>query len=309
MSLPIPFRRLSRSAAIALALAAGFASPASAQQSTNPLLAKAAAMQERAESMLTGFADRLPDLLDFGLPSFAPAGDLRFYAHPKFGDLIHEDYFRLPLGARYKVNEDVEFNTELSGYFTHGLRDSVGNGLYQFLLGVQREVVVSQEIGYSFGVQWVTPLSRPPYEITDGLRHTVPTVTVTKTLVARQGLIGFATLGGDFLDHTHLPVNFRMNELRDNSLILTLGLAREWRRMHVILRIFDGNTAPVSRTTQNVWGLRPSLGIPLLRRRDGVPRATATFEGRAIWGPDGFEKGINTSVRFDLHYRPTRRTE
>jgi uncharacterized protein YukJ len=73
--------------------------------------------------------------------------------------------------------------------------------------------------------------------------------------------------------------------------------------MHVILRIFDGNTSPVSRIAQNAFGFRPSIGIPLLRHKDGTPRATATFEGRAIWGPDGFEKGINTSVRVDLSYR------
>jgi hypothetical protein len=110
-------------------------------------------------------------------------------------------------------------------------------------------------------------------------------------------------LSFDFIDHTTLPVNYRKNQLRENSTTLTLGVAREWRRMHVIFTVFDGNTVFLSDQPQNVFGLRPSIGIPILRRRDGTPRATGTFEGRAVWGRDGFETGITTSVRFDLRYR------
>ena len=77
--------------------------------------------------------------------------------------------------------------------------------------------------------------------------------------------------------------------------------------MHVILRVFDGNTVLLSNRSQNVAGIRPSIGIPFLRRSDGTPRATATFEGRAIWGPDGFETGVNTRIRLDLNYRRSRK--
>ena len=128
-------------------------------------------------------------------------------------------------------------------------------------------------------------------------------MTYTRTVVPRWGLVGFGTLGFDIIDHTILQENFRRNQLHYNSTTLTLGIAREWRRMHLILSVFDGTTLLMSHQHQNVFGIRPSLGIPLLRRADGSPRATGTFEGRLIWGHDGFETGVNTSIRIDLRYR------
>ncbi len=252
---------------------------------------------------LANFIDRLPDLLDIGLPSFAPPGTVRLYSHPKFGDLLHEDYFRLPIGAAMKVSENVELNAEVGSYFTHGLGDNVGNGFYQLQLGAKTEFAVSSDAGWSTGFEYITPLSRPPIEITDGVRHIMPSMTYTRTVVPRWGLVGFGTLGFDIIDHTILQENFRRNQLHYNSTTLTLGIAREWRRMHLILSVFDGTTLLMSHQHQNVFGIRPSLGIPLLRRADGSPRATGTFEGRLIWGHDGFETGINTSIRIDLRYR------
>ncbi|ACB76916.1 hypothetical protein [Opitutus terrae] len=258
----------------------------------------------RPSEFLESFIDRLPELLDIGLPSFAPPGAVRLYAHPRLGDLIHEDYFRLPVGARVKVNERVELRAELGTYFTHGLGDSVGYGLYQGRIGITKEHVLWRDAGLSTSLEFVTPLSRPPREITDGVRHTLPSITFTRTVVPRWGMVGFATVGLDLIDHTVLEPNFRENQLRQNSAMVMLGVAREWRRMHLILRVFDANTAPMGYEAENVFGIRPSIGVPLLRRDDGTPRATATFEGRAIWGPDGFETGVTTRIRVDLRYRP-----
>lgn len=287
-------------------IAAGVLAP-SAFAAQPALLESAADMTKtvtkNTREALSTFIDRLPDLLDIGLPSFAPPGSVRLYSHPRFGDLLHEPYFRLPVGVAGKLNDHLELNTELGSYFTHGLRGNAGNGLYQLRVGAKSEFALTRESGASTGIDYITPLSRPPYEITDGLRHTVPYVTVTRTVVPKWGLVGFSTLSFDFIDHTNLRVNYRKNQLRENSTTLTVGVAREWRRMHVILTVFDGNTVLLSDQSQNVFGFRPSIGIPLLRRHDGSPRATGTFEGRAVWGRDGFETGITTSVRFDLRYR------
>lgn len=301
---PFLFRQHLRSLLGTIALA-GLAHTAFAVQST--LLESATDMTKtvtkNTTEALSTLIDRLPDLLDIGLPSFAPPGSVRLYSHPRFGDLLHDPYFRLPVGVAGKLNDNLELNTELGSYFTHGLRGNAGNGLYQLRVGAKSEFALTAESGASTGVEYVTPLSRPPYEITDGLRHTIPYVTLTRTVVPKWGLVGFSTLSFDFIDHTTLPVNYRKNQLRENSTTLTLGVAREWRRMHVIFTVFDGNTVLLSDQHQNVFGIRPSIGIPLLRRRDGTPRATGTFEGRAVWGRDGFETGITTSVRFDLRYR------
>lgn len=296
-----PLRVLSRVLVAAVLAQSAFAAQPSALLES--AADKAEKMTQNTREALSTFIDRLPDLLDIGLPSFAPPGTIRLYSHPRFGDLLHEPYFRLPVGVAGKLNDHLELNTELGSYFTHGLRENAGNGLYQLRVGAKSEFNLTDESGASTGIEYTTPLSRPPYEITDGLRHTVPYITLTRTVVPKWGLVGFSTLSFDFIDHTSLRVNYRKNQLRENSTTLTLGVAREWRRMHVILTVFDGNTVLLSDQPQNVFGIRPSIGIPLLRRRDGTPRVTGTFEGRAVWGRDGFETGITTSVRVDLRYR------
>ncbi|HWA86544.1 MAG TPA: hypothetical protein VG710_10000 [Opitutus sp.] len=258
---------------------------------------------ESARDALAHFIDRLPDLLDLGLPGFAPEGAWYFYSHPKFGDFLHEDYFRLPVGVRYKVTDKFELHGELGTYFTNGFGASVGNGLYEFQAGLKQEGELWIDTGASVGLDFVTPLSRPPLGITDGLRHTLPYVTLTRSLWPEWDVVVFGTFGADLLDHTNIPPDFRTNELRANSLMLTLGLAREWRHLHVILKVTDGTTLLLSGLHQNAFGIRPSIGIPFLRRHDGSPRATATFEGRMVWGPDGLETGVTTSVRVDLRYR------
>lgn len=265
--------------------------------------ARAAEALAAPREALANFIDRLPDLPDLGLPTFDPSGAVRLHLRPRFGDLLHEDYFRMLVGARLKLSDAIELNAELGTYVTHGIRDSVGNGLYQFRYGMKLEHAVSPDAGWSYGFDWITPLSHPPIDITDGVRHTMPYITYTQTLVPRYGLVGFVTLGADLIDRTNLQENFRENQLHSNNLILTLGVAREWRRLNLILKVFDANTAPLSGGSENVFGIRPSVGVPLLRRTDGTARAIATFEGRTIWGPDGFESGITTSVRIDLRYR------
>ncbi len=261
---------------------------------------------DSAQTAISTIIDRLPDLMDLGLPGFAPQGSVYFYAHPKFGDLLHEDYFRLPVGARIKVQEHLELHAELDGYFTHGLRDSVGNGLYEGSIGVKQEADLPHAVGASVGIDFTTPLSRPPVGITDGLRHTVPYLTLTRTIVPDMEMLGFVTFGADLLDHTAITPDFVKNELEANSLTLTAGVARPWRHLNMILKLTEGTTALTSHLHQNAFGIRPSVGVPFLRRPDGTPRATITFEGRTVWGPGGFEVGVTTSVRLDLRYRHNR---
>jgi hypothetical protein len=269
---------------------------------TPALRADEVASPSSTRAAMENIIDRLPELLDLGVPGFAPEGALRLYTHPHFGDLLHEDYFRIPVGARYKFSNLVEFNTELSGYFTHGLGDSVGNGLYELRLGVKREASLSADSGWGIGLDFKTPLSRPPADITDGVRHYLPYISGTRMLMRRWRLIGFGTFGADLIAHTRLTPSFTENELHSDSLIVTLGIAREWPRVRVILTTSIADTTLLSGESQQVYAVRPSLVFPVLRRPDTSARATVTFGGRAVWGPDGADYGVTTTVRIDLKY-------
>ncbi|MEO8356266.1 MAG: vitamin B12 dependent-methionine synthase activation domain-containing protein, partial [Chloroflexota bacterium] len=76
------------------------------------------------------------------------------YLRPRFGDLLHEDYFRFLVGARLKANDQLEFNGELGTYFTHGLgvqtAEATANYLHEHL---RREMGIPENQGkrYSWG--------------------------------------------------------------------------------------------------------------------------------------------------------------
>ncbi len=273
-----------------------------------------AAAESESDSAIAGTAqalesliDRLPDLLDLGLPGFARTGAVQLIARPRFGDLLHEDYFRLPVGVRVQALEHWEVRTEARTYFTHGFGDPAGYGLYEVQAGVKREWPRTQETGWAAGVDFVTAVSRPPPGITDGLRHWVPYVSNSFELMPTKGVLGFATLSADFISRTSLQPDFRTNQLRQDSLMVTVGAARDFARFRVIVAASVADTTLLSSTSEQTVALRPSVVIPVLKRKDNSARAQLTFGGRAVWGPDGWDFGVNTSVRVDLRYNAGRK--
>src|SRR5690348_54977 len=99
-----PLRFVSRAIAGAILAQSAFAAQSALLDSAADMTEK---MTQNTREALSTFIDRLPDLLDIGLPSFAPPGSVRLYSHPRFGDLLHESYFRLPVGAAMKVNDNL----------------------------------------------------------------------------------------------------------------------------------------------------------------------------------------------------------
>src|ERR1700712_3716897 len=104
---------------------------------------------------LTDLLDQLPDLRRFDMPKFRDER-FRLYVRPHFGDFVHRDYVRLPVGVRMKPDEHWEFIAELEGYFTHGLGDAAGYGLSRLRLGAKEEQVIDEThpLGWSAGVDY-----------------------------------------------------------------------------------------------------------------------------------------------------------
>lgn len=259
---------------------------------------------------ISNLLDRLPSLKRFGEPDEDALIPVRYYARPHFGDFIHRDYLRLPVGARAKLTEHVELNTEIEGYFTHGLKDSAGYGLSKGRIGGKYEQVMSalHPVGWSTGVDLETPLSRPPMDLTDGHRHIRPYVAFSKQLIRDCNLVGYASLGTDLLSHSALPANFGRNQLHSNSVTLSAGATRDWRRFRVAVTGTWTTGSLISDEGKNVFALRPDILIPLTRQ----PTSTAhthlvgILGARAVHGPDGTETGLNGSLRIEFAVQPGR---
>ena len=246
------------------------------------------------------FVDDLPDSVADVLPNKKPVGALQLYLRPRYGDLIRRDYLRMPFGARLQVTDNIECTGELQSYFTHGLAGSAGYGFSGLLLGVKYEhVPPTPESGaFSAGVNYATPFSRPPQELTDGHRHLLPYLAVARPLVPQGHVLGYAALGADLLQHTALPAHFGRNELHANSLVLTAGAAREWPRLRVALTASLASTALMSNERRQVFALMPEVILPL-RPAGAHTRVLFTLGGHAVWGPDGQELGISSSIRIE----------
>jgi hypothetical protein len=262
--------------------------------------------REPPHSALVQFVDGLPDLMNFALPTVGPNGMFRLYVHPHFGDFLHKDYLRLPVGTQITVMPHVEASAELDSYFTHGLRGSDGDGLYEMLLGLKTEHQLDDtpDAGWNTGINFSTPLSRPPLELSDGYRHTLPYIGTTYPVVRKHKVVGYTTLGADLLNHTALPSMFGFNQLHGNSLSFITGVAKDFSRYQLSMTASYATTRWMSNENNEVFGLHPSIVIPVRPLKHSRMKALVTFTGRAIWGPDGRETGISTSLRVEFDIKP-----
>jgi hypothetical protein len=255
---------------------------------------------------LAEFIDGLPDLLSERLPGFDQTGALRLYVRPHFGDVIHRDYLRVPFGARAKITSSIESSAELQTYFTHGISDPAGYGLSGIRLGAKAERLlpsINDGAGVSLGFNYQTPLSRPPVDLTDGHRHFQPYVAATRPIMPAWKLLGFAGIGADLLSRTHIPAHFGRNQLHSNSLSFVGGAAREFKRLRASLTATVTTGALVSDEFENVYAIRPEVVIPWRLRPNARTLVHLTVGGRSIWGPDGHEIGLSSSVRFEFLLR------
>ena len=254
---------------------------------------------------LPEFIDRLPDIFSDRLPGFERSGAVRLYVRPHFGDFIHRDYVRVPVGARVKVTENFESSMELESYLTHGLGDRAGYGLANLRLGAKCEHVLPElwNGGVSMGLNYQTPLSRPPMDLTDGNRHLQPYVAATHPFLSRWPVLGYATVSADILDHTVLPDNFGRNQLHTNSLMFSVGAAHEFPRFHGSLTATVTTSALMSNEAKQVYALRPEIVVPWKSRTGSKTQVLFTIGGRAIHGPDGNELGLSGSVRVEFQLK------
>ena len=255
--------------------------------------------------------DRLPDMSAFGSSGPTDSLPVRYYARPHLGDFFHRSYLRLPVGARVKVSEHFELNTELESYFTHGLRGGdAGYGLSQVRVGGKYEEVSTAQhpLGWSTGLDLQTPLSRPPIELTDGYRHVLPYVAFSEPLVPACNLVGYVSLGADLISHTALPSNFGSNQLHTDALTFSIGATRDYKRFKLALTGTWNTSLLLSNENHNVFALRPDLLIPIhgKRHRSDHAHLLLILGGRAVHGPDGTDLGLNGSLRIEFAVQPGR---
>ncbi|MDB6169218.1 MAG: hypothetical protein JWM88_2082 [Verrucomicrobia bacterium] len=253
---------------------------------------------------ISDLLDRLPNMSPFRKLQDKSPFPVRYYARPRLGDFFHRDYLRLPVGMRAKPADEVELLTEVESYFTHGFGDGAGYGLSKVRVGgkYEKEMTILHPFGWSVGTEASTPVSRPPMELTDGHRHVQPYFAVSKMLVPTYNLIAYSSIAADFLSHTALAPNFGRNQLHGNSVTLSSGLTRDFKRFRVAVTGTWSTTSLLTDENRNVFALRPDILIPLTKTPSILSRTHLLLivGGRAVHGPDGTELGVAGNLRIEF---------
>jgi len=268
----------------------------------------AATVPAPENSGLLRFINRMPELISQTLPRLEPGGSYWFYARPRFGDPLAGDFFRLGLGGWLRVTDHLSLNAGTQSYIWRDANehDATREGLFSANTGVKYVLPLSNPVdsAVSFGVNFASPVSRPPIDLIDGCRHTDAYVSYTRPLVPKIRLVGFSTLGTDLLAHTPLPSNFAVNELHSDSLTFSVGVSRPWQRFSASLSLSGATSALLSKHGRQVVGLYPQVFIPLFPTRIRFARITLVLGGKAMTGPDGRQVGAAASLRWDFRSRP-----
>lgn len=298
----IPRRRLTL-CLVVLLLAAPFAA---AQES-----APAPATDTLQPAPLGGprLLDRIRGLFDIDLPHLDPPGTFRVTFNPRFGDLLHRDYIRLPTGVKWAVNDQLGFNVEAEAYATHGLSSgSTGNyGFGMVRLGGKYLLPRCPAEFYqtSLGIDTALPVGSPPEDLTDGHNHYSPSLVVERHNPEFPRWTQFAGFSLDFVTPSHVHGGFGINTPHDDSLSLTGGAVYNLGQIKWTVQGTYTTTALISGgDTVHIFTVRPSV-LWFVPRRFTFNSKTQWIVGlgaRSTWGPDGYEFSTGTRVRAEITF-------
>jgi hypothetical protein len=257
---------------------------------------------------LLSFMNRLPELVDQHLPLLEPGGTYWFYGRPHIGNPLKGNYFRLDGGGWLKVSDFVDLNAGAQGFIWRDANenDNTRTGVYAYNLGVKYAQPVPRSRGsaISVGINYSSPLGRPPRDLVDGWRHTDPYITYTRPLIPSVSLVGYTTVGLDLLAHSHIPGEFGVNALHSDSITFSVGATRQWKYFVGSLTLTGATNELVSSEGRQVFTLNPQVYLPLLRHQ--LPRwhMIGSFGVHATDGPDGRQYGASGSVNINFKSAP-----
>jgi hypothetical protein len=274
----------------------------SAPASTPPVTAKAPATDNEI---------RIQGIFNSALPHTEKKNSLRLIVHPHLGDLWDKDYLRTDLGVRYGITSHWEATAEAETYFSHGLGSQnffSESGFSGYHLGTKYALGHPFGLGWdtAIGVDWLQPVGTPPPEVTDGLRHIAPFITLSKQLEEHPAWRIFWGVGYDDVTETDVEGQLTKNELGSDSASLSAGFL--YTRGSLTYTFETNYARAVSSTVDgrdNVFTIRPGVNwvIPQKYTFGAKGRWVFGFGLRASHGPDGYDYGASAKLRLNFDFK------
>jgi hypothetical protein len=144
--------------------------------------------------------------------------------------------------------------------------------------------------------------SRPPAELTDGLRHFTPYLTLLHRFASHPGLRVFGGLRLDEVTRTTVPGQFGRNDLKDSSTGATDGFVIDRRNWHYTFETSIDTTRLIGHSDRDVFMVRPGVIWAILSRHK--PRVRSNWVvGAAVSstiGPGGTIVSGSFKLRYNL---------
>ena len=234
---------------------------------------------------------RIPEVFTSHLPQTLRDGTWRLSVHPHLGDLKNRDFLRISTGLRQGPTAKWEASAGTEFYLSHDIGE-VGFGkqigLSTQTLGTKYDLGSRPIAGWetAVGFDFATPVSRPPAELTDGMRHHHPYLTSSHRLQSHPEIRLFWGLGVDLVSHTDLPRELHKNQLDDSTTELNAGAVWDHHSRHYTFEVAWESTRLVGHRKDDTLTLRPGViwEVPWFRGRQSDrivrPRRRLAFQLR-----------------------------
>ena len=253
---------------------------------------------------------RIRGVFETSLPKTERKHSLRLILHPHLGDFSERDHLRTALGFRYGLNENWEATAEAETFFTHGLKAGGLFSDYGFSgvhLGTKYRLgdVVLPGWDTAVGFDWSRPVSSPPPDVTDGLRHMTSFVTFSRQLEAHPAWRVFFGANYEDVADTEIPGRLRKNQLDADNVGVTGGFLYTHGALTYSLEAGYNTEHPTVDVGKDVFVLRPGLVWVVPERY--------TFGAKGKWllglglrlghGRDGYDLGASAKLRVNFDFK------
>lgn len=251
----------------------------------------------------------LPGIFNSELPRMILPADLRVSIRPRFGDLQTREHLRLNWGLRYGLSPQWELSSEIESYMANGLRGASlfsTNGISKVSFGVKHrfEEFLTPFWDTAAGLTYSTPVGNPPAELTDGLRHIMPYMTMEHVFKRHPLLTGFVSYGFDFSSKAIAQENPDANYGADTWFI-TPGLTWRQGRFKYTLEVPIRSSFGLDSGNTYEIAVRPGLTWTLPRQLTFNSRNRWVF-GLALnagYSNNGSNFGVSSRLQTDFDFR------
>ncbi len=253
---------------------------------------------------------QIEGVFNSALPGTEKKNRLKLLFRPHFGDFHRKDYLRVPLALRYGLTDHWDITGGMEGYFAHGLGDV--NWMEEYGFSAAR-FSTKYRLGRRFwshwdmglGIDFITPVSDPPGDVSDGLRHFAYHVSFSRELETLEGWRIFWGVGADDVTTTGRPVALEKNDLGDDSVSLSGGFVWQRTGHSYTFEMSYATTRLTGARDRDVVTIRPGIIWKLPKKY--------TFNARGDWflgvstkvsqGTDGFDYGISGKLRASFDFK------